>query len=521
MKFRLYILSFFVILFLWPLQTAASFTVYGGGSAVDIQIVDAEDKITATEVETALQENRTAIDLNTAKTTFEGWAAANDLDENGALITGSVSDNEIDYTNVNMDDMTDGSTNAAPTLTQESNWDTAYGWGDHSGAGYESETHASEHDTGGGDALSDVAWGILSSVPASVSTLITYGFGTGANQAVQLDGSAKLPPVDGSQLTSIDVNVGASSELTISSNAITPTGQHHSVDGESDADDYLDTITATNLDAGDQLFLTYEHTDRDIFITAQGNIATPQSMDYQIPDGGALLVCKDGTNFELVECGGFRACEAVTISLTSANTAAEINALIDRQPKYGEAVTFQFGDGTYNSSMTSNLQFSDFDRRVNFYGNTGDSAPNPGTTDPSVLLDFAGCDGINIFRCKQVDIYNVEIEFDSASSKSAIQVASSGYVYVYRCVADGDGTGDGSGFRFDNSCGEVRDSWVSNIKFGITSALGAEVVSIDNDEFGTDPEYGLKTSYGIIFTGSTQPDGSTANESPAPAGTIF
>ena len=43
-----------------------------------------------------------------------------------SLATDSVSDNEIDYTNVNMDDMTDGATNAAITLTQETNFTTAY-----------------------------------------------------------------------------------------------------------------------------------------------------------------------------------------------------------------------------------------------------------------------------------------------------------------------------------------------------------------------------------------------------------
>jgi hypothetical protein len=41
---------------------------------------------------------------------------------------------------VSADDIGDGSTNAIPTLTQETNWDTAYGWGDHGSAGYESAT---------------------------------------------------------------------------------------------------------------------------------------------------------------------------------------------------------------------------------------------------------------------------------------------------------------------------------------------------------------------------------------------
>lgn len=51
------------------------------------------------------------------------FGAATDLDANGALNTNSVADNEIDYTAVNMDDMTDGSTNAAITLAQETSYD--------------------------------------------------------------------------------------------------------------------------------------------------------------------------------------------------------------------------------------------------------------------------------------------------------------------------------------------------------------------------------------------------------------
>ena len=39
------------------------------------------------------------------------------------------------------------------TADNSSNWDTAYSWGNHSSAGYEQETHASEHAVGGNDSV--------------------------------------------------------------------------------------------------------------------------------------------------------------------------------------------------------------------------------------------------------------------------------------------------------------------------------------------------------------------------------
>jgi len=84
---------------------------------------------------------------------------ATETDPNALLTAGTdnVKDTHIDWgsgaSQVDMDDLSDGSTNAAVTLTQESNWDTAYGWGDHGEAGYESDTHASEHAVGGADTV--------------------------------------------------------------------------------------------------------------------------------------------------------------------------------------------------------------------------------------------------------------------------------------------------------------------------------------------------------------------------------
>jgi hypothetical protein len=56
------------------------------------------------------------------------------------LLDGQEGSHYLDRTNhtgtQDADTIVDGVTNAIPTLTQESNWDNAYGWGDHSLVGY-------------------------------------------------------------------------------------------------------------------------------------------------------------------------------------------------------------------------------------------------------------------------------------------------------------------------------------------------------------------------------------------------
>jgi hypothetical protein len=64
---------------------------------------------------------------------------------------------------VSADDVPDGATNIIPTSTQETNWDTAYGWGNHASAGY--LTSVTTHDllsaTHGDTTASTVARGDL------------------------------------------------------------------------------------------------------------------------------------------------------------------------------------------------------------------------------------------------------------------------------------------------------------------------------------------------------------------------
>src|SRR6056297_591429 len=69
------------------------------------------------------------------------------------------------------------------------------------------------------------------------------------------------------------LRTNTSSELTISSGAITVSGNFHSVDGESDAADTLETISGGS--EGDIVFLVPESSERAIKIShGTGNILT-------------------------------------------------------------------------------------------------------------------------------------------------------------------------------------------------------------------------------------------------------
>ena len=134
---------------------------------------------------------------------------------------------------------TDARVNARVNALGKANWDTAYGWGDHSAAGYQTtaglngaiDTHLNQSNptsgyvlswngsdyawvangSGGGDITAVVAGTGLTGGATSGSATLNVDVGTTANKILQLDGSAKIPAVDGSLLTNISFTPGADS----------------------------------------------------------------------------------------------------------------------------------------------------------------------------------------------------------------------------------------------------------------------------------------------------------------------
>jgi len=84
-----------------------------------------------------------------------------------------------------------------------------------------------------------------------------------------------------------------------------------------------------------------------------------------------------------------------TVNLTSSLTPAEIQGLIDQQPKNlgGFALTFQFADGTYNFGTNTLLIARFYNGRINILGN----AANQGlSTTKAVVLNFVDTAAIPI-----------------------------------------------------------------------------------------------------------------------------
>lgn len=322
------------------------------------------------------------------------------------------------------------------------------------------------------------------------------------------------------------LNFTAASQLTIAANAVTMTESVHTIETQgAAATDDLDTISGGT--EGDILIIYPANAAHTVWITDDGNIDTPGGHHYPIPDLVGALLYRGATNWQLVACGDWRLPEDYTVNLTASNTAAQINAAIAEMPRYipnDITLTFQFADGTYNSTMTSELLWDGFygGGTIQIYGNAGDTGCD---AVKAVDIDFSAgtSDGIHIRRCfLQVDVSYLDVKVDTAAARYAIYYEQCGTAVTNYNYVHGTNAGFGSGIRI-NQCpgGSLAYNYVATIQHGI-QAQTSMVVSYENDEdAGNQPQYGLyANNAGAIGKLSTQPAGSVANERTAGGGVI-
>jgi len=209
--------------------------------------------------------------------------------------------------------------------------------------------------------------------------------------------------------------------------------------------------------------------------------------------------------------------EDTTVNFVATDTATEIQALIDAQPKNlnGYSLTFQFADGTY--TLDASLAFSYFySGIVNIYGNATD---NSLSTSKSVILDSTSCytNGIeSLYSTATMVIKYLQINFISSFDGSGIFAYSLLHLDVCDNYFVGSTTNNGYGVKASRvaSC-FIMECYVSNVQYGLES-LTSRIHSDNNDDnsaTGTTPLYGLRASKaGIIGKYGTQPSGSIANE---------
>jgi len=148
-----------------------------------------------------------------------------------------------------------------------------------------------------------------------------------------------------------------------------------------------------------------------------------------------------------------------TVNFTSSLTTAQIQALIDAQPKNlnNYTLTFQFADGTY--TLSDILYFK------NFFGGTlyilGNSSDNTAALTKSVILQKSSNNLVEIEGCTDVVLNYISFKLTNptTSSDMCILFNKSNIIYSYN---------------------SFQDSTTSQLGIGVYSEYGSMVRGVDN-----------------------------------------
>ena len=219
--------------------------------------------------------------------------------------------------------------------------------------------------------------------------------------------------------------------------------------------------------------------------------------------------------------------EDTTVNFDSSMSSAEVQALIDAQPKNlnGYTLTFQFANGAY--TLDASLDFSDFyGGNVYILGNSSDSGY--GTTK-SVHLNFSTLtsgDCISISNVANGRIYYLQITAPDTSNTDAISVQNGGgWMDIRYNMLAGSGKTNSQACIFCAQAAQVYSfqNYVSNMPYGLRASSLGRIFSFDTDDTGTAPNYGINANGGAVVakqTGGTQPTGTISNEATNSGGVI-
>ena len=137
----------------------------------------------------------------------------------------------------------------------------------------------------------------------SLGSASTEDVGTSANNVVQLDGSSRLPAVDGSQLTNLPSSGGFSyTAITSASSPVTSsTGVHYGADSSGGAITF-NLPALSGLSGGEEIRIKLNTAGNNLTITPNGSDTVEGAATYvmSIAKEAVTCVASSGTNWEII-----------------------------------------------------------------------------------------------------------------------------------------------------------------------------------------------------------------------------
>jgi hypothetical protein len=246
------------------------------------------------------------------------------------------------------------------------------------------------------------------------------------------------------------------------------------------------------------------------FIGVNGTWCAGSTQDFAESGGGVI--------------NGGRLLANLTVNFDNSMTAAQVNTIIGSLPKNlnGKTLTLQFAAGTYTFNANIAVTYF-FGGIINIYGVTAEGT-TAYTTQTVIWNSTTASTVRNLsvqYNACRVYIRNIRFNVPDVADARGVEMNGNNYAYVEACYAAGAAkTNANYGFSSFNQISTVLNTYVSNVQYGILAQRGI-LYSNTNPSTGTNPNYGLRASEGArIAKNSTQPTGTTANETISTFGEI-
>jgi hypothetical protein len=214
----------------------------------------------------------------------------------------------------------------------------------------------------------------------------------------------------------------------------------------------------------------------------------------------------------------------IPTSYTNNNVFDRLKYITNGYIPAGYIVTLQFEDGTH--TWTSSIDLFDFQGggTLRFMGNQSE-ADSLHTNQAVTIVGTAISDAPHItINNSNISVHIEKIKFSIGSDNNNMPIRPiniQGQIYMNACYVISSGTRKGYGI-WTEYCQNVlvENNYFDNLAVGINGQRTSSIISNNNDDTGTTPQYGLRAQSAVIMKQGTQPTGNTANESTTNGGVI-